>query len=165
MAPRIGPRFRGPWLLRVTAAVAACLVTASGCARAAMARKVDVGGYRLRLQCTGQGSPTVVMDSGLGDTLETWADVWPGVKAFTRVCVYDRAGLRKSESGPPPRTSQRISDELHGLLLIAQVPGPYVLVGHSFGGLNVRLFAAQHPEQVVGLVLVEATHEDYPERE
>ena len=105
------------------------------------------------------------MDSGLGDTLETWADVWPGVKEFTRVCVYDRAGLGKSDAGPTPRTSQRIADELHGLLSIARVPAPYVLVGHSFGGLNVRLFAAEHPEQTAGLVLVEATHEDYPRRE
>jgi pimeloyl-ACP methyl ester carboxylesterase len=97
--------------------------------------------------------------------METWADVWPGVKSFTRVCVYDRAGLGKSDPGPTPRTSQRIVDELQGLLKIARVPGPYVLVGHSFGGLNVRLYAAEHPAQVAGLVLVEATHEDYPRRE
>jgi pimeloyl-ACP methyl ester carboxylesterase len=146
-------------------AAAACLGATSGCAHAAQGHKVDIGGYRLRLHCAGQGSPVVVMDSGLGDTMETWADVWPDVKEFTRVCVYDRAGLGKSDEGPVPRTSQRIADELHGLLGMARVPAPYLLVGHSFGGLNVRLFAAEHPDQVAGLVLVEATHEDYPRRE
>ena len=150
-----------PWM----AALVACAALAQEGLHAAPGRKVDVGGYRLRLHCTGQGSPVVVMDSGLGDTMETWADVWPGVKSFTRVCVYDRAGLGKSDPGPTPRTSQRIVDELHGLLVIARVQGPYVLVGHSFGGLNVRLYAADHPDQVAGLVLVEATHEDYPQRE
>lgn len=154
------------WIRLAAAAVAvACAITAGGGAQASAGRKVDVGGYRLRLHCTGQGSPVVVMDSGLGDTLETWADVWPGVKVFTRVCVYDRAGLGKSDAGPTPRTSQRIVDELHGLLVNARVPGPYVLVGHSFGGLNVRLFASEHPDLTAGLVLVEATHEDYPSRE
>jgi pimeloyl-ACP methyl ester carboxylesterase len=167
-AHRKGERFHGrPWPRLAVAAVlaAVCVVAASGCVHAAPGRKVDIGGYRLRLYCTGQGSPVVVMDSGLGDTMETWADVWPGVKAFTRICVYDRAGLGKSDAGPTPRTSQRIVDELHGLLVVARVPEPYVLVGHSFGGLNVRLFASEHPAQVAGLVLVEATHEDYPKRE
>lgn len=155
---------RIPWP-RLAAAVVGCFLTASGCAHAALGRKVDVGGFRLRLQCAGTGSPTVVMDSGLGDTIETWAEVWPGVKEFTRVCVYDRAGLGRSDRGPVPRTSQRIADELRALLVISQVPGPYILVGHSFGGLNMRLYAAQHPDQIAGLVLVEATHEDYPDRE
>lgn len=105
------------------------------------------------------------MDSGLGDTLETWSEVWPEVGKFTRVCVYDRAGLGRSEAGPAPRTSQRIVHELHILLERARVEPPYILTGHSFGGLNVRLYASEHPHQVCGIVLVDATHEDYPLRE
>jgi pimeloyl-ACP methyl ester carboxylesterase len=124
--------------------------------------RVDVGGYRLNLRCQGTGAPVVVLDSGAGDTLASWDWVVPDLKKLTRVCAYDRAGLGKSDAGPRPRTSDRIVGELHELLTRARVPPPYVLVGHSFGGLNVRLFAARHPDQVSGVVLVDATPEDYP---
>jgi len=144
--------------------IGAAALSVSGSLLAA-SHRVDVGGHRLNLRCTGQGSPVVVMDSGAGDTLQTWDWVAPDVKAFTRVCVYDRAGLGKSDRGPAPRTSGRIAAELHELLRRAKVPPPYVLVGHSFGGLNMRLFAARNPSEVAGLVLVDATPEDYPDVE
>jgi len=129
------------------------------------ARRVDVGGFKLNLRCVGEGSPVVLLDSGAGDTSETWDWVVPGVRRFTRVCVYDRAGLGRSDPGPFPRTSDRIADELALLLERAHVPGPYVLAGHSFGGLNLRLYASRHPRDVAGLVLVDATPEDFPARE
>jgi pimeloyl-ACP methyl ester carboxylesterase len=141
------------------AAVIACLVSPG---RPAQARRFDVGGFRLNLRCDGEGSPAVILDAGAGDTLETWEWVTPGVRKLTRVCAYDRAGLGKSDPGPKPRTSTRIVAELHDLLVRARVPPPYVLVGHSFGGLNVRLFASKFPNEVSGLVLVDATPEDYP---
>ncbi|HEX4825144.1 MAG TPA: alpha/beta hydrolase [Candidatus Polarisedimenticolaceae bacterium] len=132
---------------------------------AAGSRRVDVGGFKLNLHCVGNGSPVVVLDAGAGDSSDTWDWVVPDVRRFTRVCTYDRAGLGKSDAGPFPRTSDRIADELERLLVGAQVSGPYVLVGHSFGGLNMRLFASRHPESVAGLVLVDATPEDFPAKE
>jgi pimeloyl-ACP methyl ester carboxylesterase len=102
------------------------------------------------------------MDAGVGDSLEVWSDLRSLVASFARVCVYDRAGLGRSDPGPLPRTSSAIVEDLERLLALSGEPAPYVLVGHSFGGLNVRLFASRHPEQVAGLVLVDATHEDYP---
>lgn len=145
---------------RAAAALITWLVVAGVPAQAA--RRFDVGGFRLNLRCEGEGSPTVVLDAGAGDTLATWEWVTPGVRKLTRVCTYDRAGLGKSDPGPKPRTSARIVAELHDLLSRAHVPPPYVLVGHSFGGLNVRLFASKFPNEVSGLVLVDATPEDYP---
>jgi pimeloyl-ACP methyl ester carboxylesterase len=160
------PSFRlaHPMRAAVFAAVLTWLVAPAVPAHAA-AHKIDVGGFRLNLRCDGEGSPAVVLDAGAGDTLATWEWVTPGVRKLTRVCAYDRAGLGKSEPGPKPRTSARIVAELRELLLRARVPPPYVLVGHSFGGLNVRLFASKYPGQVAGLVLVDATPEDYPEIE
>ncbi|MFL5732129.1 MAG: alpha/beta fold hydrolase, partial [Chloroflexia bacterium] len=101
---------------------------------------VDVAGYKLYYNCVGQGSPTVVMDAGLGVTSATWDAVQPEVAKFTRACVYDRANLGKSERGPAPRTATQISRELHALLSNARVAGPYVVVGHSQGGLNMLMF-------------------------
>lgn len=128
-------------------------------------RRVDVGDRKLRVSCAGVGGPTVVFEAGLGETLETWKRVLPPVARFTRACAYDRAGLGRSDPGPLPRTASRIVEDLRSLLARAHVPPPYVLVGHSFGGLCVRLYASRWPQEVAGLVLVEATHEDYPARE
>src|SRR6185437_1161890 len=102
---------------------------------------VDVGGYKLHINCTGTGNPTVILDAGLGGTSLDWSKIQPAVTHFTRVCSYDRAGYGWSESGPGLRTSQQIVKELHLLLAHAQINGPYVLVGHSAGGLNMRLYA------------------------
>jgi pimeloyl-ACP methyl ester carboxylesterase len=120
---------------------------------------VDVGGYRLHLACQGEGSPTVVMEAAIGETGLLWSLVQPAVARSLRTCVYDRAGLGWSDPSPKPRTAAAMVKELHRLLAAAGVPGPYVLVGHSFGGLLVRLYAARYPKEVAGLVLVDSAHE------
>lgn len=135
------------------------------CAAPKLDLKLDVGGHRLRCHLDGRGSPVVVFDSGMGDTLEVWDSVRPAVARFTAVVVYDRAGIGRSDPGPAPRTSRRIARELHALLSEAGVEPPYVLVGHSFGALNVLAYAAEYSEEVAGLVLVEPTPPDYPGRE
>ena len=124
---------------------------------------IDVGGHRLHIWCTGSGTPAVVLDTGLGGTAFDWGHVQPDVARFTRVCSYDRAGMGYSDSGPHPRTSQQIVNEL-ATLLDQSVDGPVVLVGASIGGWNVRLFASEHTERTAGLVLVDARHEDQSER-
>src|SRR5438128_1583150 len=131
-------------------------------------RLIDVGGYRLHINCTGRtsvGHPTVILDSQLGGNSLDWSNVQPGVATFTRVCSYDRAGYGWSDSGPKPRTSERIVSELHTLLVKAGIPGPYVLVGHSYGGFNVRLYAYTYPQEVAGIILVDASHEDAAQQE
>jgi pimeloyl-ACP methyl ester carboxylesterase len=129
---------------------------------------IDVGGYRLHINCSGRpisGSPTVVMDAGGYDSSETWSKVQPEIAKFARVCVYDRAGLGKSERRPNPSyPSQEVIKDLHTLLVKAKIPSPFVLVGHSFGGMNVRLYASQHSEEIVGMVLVDSVHEDEMDR-
>jgi pimeloyl-ACP methyl ester carboxylesterase len=120
---------------------------------------VDVGGYRLHLACQGEGSPTVVMEAAIGETGLLWSLVQPTVAQHSRACVYDRAGLGWSDASPKSRTALVMVEELRRLLANAEVPGPYVLVGHSFGGLLVRLYAARYPQEVAGLVLVDSAHE------
>lgn len=121
---------------------------------------VDVGGYRLHLYCVGEGTPTVVLDAGLGGGVPDWSTVQPEVSKFTRVCAYDRAGMSWSDSGVRPRTSRQVVAEMHALLGKADVRPPYVLVGHSIAGLHVQLYAGQYPDEVAGLVLVDSSHED-----
>jgi pimeloyl-ACP methyl ester carboxylesterase len=111
---------------------------------------------RLSLYCLGTGSPAVVFDSGFEDWAPVWTLVQPAVSKWTRACSYDRAGAGFSDAGSMPRTSARIADELHGALHNAGVTGPYILVGHAFGGDNVRTFAQRYLKDVAGLVLVEA---------
>lgn len=123
-------------------------------------RLIDVGGYSLLLNCTGVGSPTVILESGLGDLSVEWSTVQPEIAKFSRVCSYDRAGYGSSDPGPMPRTSAQIAAELHTLLKNAGEAPPYVLVGHSFGGYTVRVFNGRYPDQVAGVVLVDATQED-----
>lgn len=120
---------------------------------------IDVGGRRMHLRCEGTGSPTVLLESGLGDGWLVWGWVQPRIAARTRVCSYDRAGYGFSDRGVPPRTSDRIAEDLGRLLNASGVLAPYVLVGWSAGGLHVRAFQAKNPDKVVGLVLVEAAHE------
>jgi pimeloyl-ACP methyl ester carboxylesterase len=117
---------------------------------------VDVGGYRLHINCTGTGSPTVVIDAGLGDWSTMWGFVQPGVAKTTRVCTYDRAGMGWSEAGPLPRDAQHLANELHTLLHNANIPGPYVMVGHSMGGLPIRVFVHDYSSEVAGVVLIES---------
>jgi pimeloyl-ACP methyl ester carboxylesterase len=125
---------------------------------------IDVGGYKMHIDCTGQGSPTVVLDSGLGDSYISWRKVQPQIAKFTRVCSYDRAGLGYSESSSQPRTSKVMAEELHALLNAAGIAPPYVLVGHSMAGYNVRLYASQYRNEVAGMVLVDSSHPEQGKR-
>ena len=130
---------------------------------------VDAGGFRLNLNCTGEthdasggdrGTPTVILESGLGVPGIGWSLVQPEVAKLTRVCSYDRAGYGWSDPGPSPRTADEITRELHTALQNAHVAPPYLLVGHSFGGMLVRVYTARYPTEVAGVVLVDASHEE-----
>jgi hypothetical protein len=118
---------------------------------------VDVGGHRLHLNCTGSGSPTVVVEPGAGATSSDLAWITPAVARDTRICVYDRAGRGWSDATDDPQDAAHIAADLHTLLDRAHVPGPYVLAGHSFGGFYVLSFAAQFPDEVAGMVLLDST--------
>jgi pimeloyl-ACP methyl ester carboxylesterase len=120
-------------------------------------RLVDVGPYRLHLVCTGSGSPTVILEPGAGGSAASMGLIAPAVARESRVCVYDRAGRGWSDPAASPPDGGQVARDLHDLLARARVPGPYVLAGHSFGGLYVRSFAADDPEEVAGLVLVDST--------
>lgn len=119
-------------------------------------RMLDVGGRRLHVYETGQGSPTVVLEAGIAATSLSWRPVQNEIAKFARVASYDRSGLGWSDAASTPLTLRRLVDDLHALLQIAQLPPPYILVGHSFGGLIVRAFARRNPAEVAGLVLVDA---------
>jgi pimeloyl-ACP methyl ester carboxylesterase len=124
---------------------------------------VDVGGYRMHLYCIGEGSPTVVLEAGSGNKgVIAWSLVQKQMAATTRVCSYDRAGMGWSEPDPAdqPRYSPEVAETLHTLLHNAGIEAPYVLVGHSAGGFHVRNFAYQFPEEVAGMVLLDATSDD-----
>lgn len=125
---------------------------------------VDVGGHRLHLYCEGEGSPTIILEAGGGNPSLAWFKVQPAVAHFSRVCSYDRAGLGWSDPSPNPPTAKTISEELHTLLRNAGVKGPFVLVGHSLGGMYVRMYAAQYPEDVAAMVLVDSSHPDQDDR-
>ncbi len=129
---------------------------------------VDVGGRRLHVICVGVGSPTVIMEAGLNSSSRTWRVVQPAVAQVTRACTYDRAGIGTSDPDPRTkaarRTSRTIVGDLEALLGAAAITGPYVMVGHSLGGAHVRLFATRHPRDVVGMVLVDSSHEDQAAR-
>jgi pimeloyl-ACP methyl ester carboxylesterase len=118
---------------------------------------IDVGGHRLHLYCTGSGSPTVVLEPGHGGSSSDFGWITPAVARETRVCVYDRAGRGWSDAANSPQDGAHIAADLHTLLERAHVPGPYVLAGHSFGGLYIQSFAAQFPDQVAGMVLLDST--------
>ena len=130
------------------------------------ARLVDAGGHRLFLTCAGDGAATVVLESGHATPPSSvvWRGVTADLEGMSRVCHYDRAGYFKSETGPEPRTARRLARELHQLLTNAGETPPFVLVGHSFGGVSVRAFASEYPDEVAGLVLVESVHEDMKSR-
>ena len=127
-------------------------------------KRFDVGSYKMQIACTGAGSPAVILDSGMGDSYVSWSKVQPEIAKFTRVCSYDRAGLGYSDSGPRPRTSRAIAEELHSLLAAAGIAPPYVLVGHSMGGYDVRLYTSLYRNEVAGMVLVDSSHPDQERR-
>lgn len=166
---RLHLRGRGRWLVYpliatlLVFALGGSIVTVSGAtgpgASSTSGRLVDVGGRRLYIECTGSGGPTVVLQSGLGESSSYWARIAPAIAASTTVCVYDRAGHgRSDEAGPQDGIA--LATDLHTLLERAGVPGPYVLVGHSSGGPYVRVFAARYPDQVAGMVLLDAQPAD-----
>lgn len=128
--------------------------------------RIDVGGYRLCLYRTGQGTPAAIFDTGLGVTSLLWARVLPLVGEFTTACAVDRAGYGGSDPGPAhlPRTSAQIVAELRLLLQKAGLAPPYVLVGHSFGAINMTWYALHYPDEVVGLVLVDPSHPEMFQR-
>jgi pimeloyl-ACP methyl ester carboxylesterase len=118
---------------------------------------IDVGGHSLHLRCNGSGSPTVILQPGAGEMSSGLAWIEPAVAGATRVCVYDRAGRGWSEAADAPQDAAGIATDLHTLLERGDVPGPYLLAGHSFGGLYVLTFAALYPDEVAGMVLVDST--------
>lgn len=144
-----------------------CAITLSACfvfaATASepkpLGKLVDLGGHRLHVNCTGKGTPTVVVENGLGDFSTDWILVQSRVSRFTRFCTYDRAGYAWSGPGPKPRTFSQLNLELRDALSKLGEPGPFVLVGHSYGGPVVRNFATTYPHEVAGMVLVDAAHE------
>ncbi len=118
---------------------------------------IDVGGHSLHLSCTGSGAPTVVLEAGGGEMSANMGWIAPAVARTTRVCVYDRAGRGWSQPADTPQDGHQIATDLHTLLRNANIPGPYVLAGHSFGGLYVLAYAASYPDEVAGMVLVDST--------
>lgn len=138
------------------------LASAASQVPAAPGRMVEVGpGQRMHLYCTGSGSPAVILEAGAGAFSFVWALVQPAVSAVSRVCSYDRAGFAWSDPGALPRSTDQLSLELRTVLARAGERPPYVLVGHSFGGQLVRGYTDRYPDDVVGLVLVDAPHEDH----
>lgn len=122
---------------------------------------IDVGGYSLYLNCTGSGSPTVILESGLSGDFTSWNTTQPEISKITRVCSYDRAGLSYSNPGPLPRDAKLTTSDLHTLLSKGNIAPPYILVGHSFGGLLIRKYYSEYPDEVVGMVFIESLHEDW----
>jgi pimeloyl-ACP methyl ester carboxylesterase len=136
-------------------------------------RSVNIGERSLRYKCAGRGTPVVIIEPGAGTSLETvfswnfsfgWQPIFSRIAGVTRICVYDRAGLGRSDPVPGPRNSLQIARDLHALLRKAGIRPPYILAGQSFGGMNARMFASMYPQLVAGLVLVDSSHPDqYPE--
>jgi len=116
-----------------------------------------VGGRQMRIDCSGSGSPTIVLDAGLGNDGLIWGGVQPVLARTTRVCSYDRAGFGWSDALPAPRDADHIAAELHGLLVAANVTGPVVLMGHSIAGIYIRDYATRYPENVSGLIFVDGS--------
>jgi pimeloyl-ACP methyl ester carboxylesterase len=155
-----------PWLiypvcvLTALVAVAGAVETVRGATAStpsAAGQTYDVGGHRLYLECTGTGSPTVLLANGYGEHTPSWAWIAPQVARDTRVCAYDRAGTGRSEPAAGPQDGVAVAADLHALLAKANVPGPYVLVGHSTGGSYNLVYAARYPSEVAGMVLLDSS--------
>ena len=154
-------------LMLIIMLLALVTLTAGAVAKANLAKQypppgqlVDVGGYKMHINCIGQGRPTVILAAGSLEYSLFWALVQPEVARFTRICSYDRAGYGWSEPSPYPRTATTMVEELHMLLVNAKVEGPYVLIGHSLGGMLMRVYSYNYLDEVVGLILVDSLHEE-----
>jgi pimeloyl-ACP methyl ester carboxylesterase len=126
--------------------------------------KIDIGGRGLYYMCTGTGLPTVIVETGLGISGigdSSWWRVTPEIAETNRICFYDRAGLGLSDPAPTPRTSREVAEDLHLLLTNAHIGPPYLLVGHSIGGLHAATYASRFPDEVAGLILVDGTLPGY----
>jgi pimeloyl-ACP methyl ester carboxylesterase len=119
-----------------------------------------VNGHRLFGLLCGEGETTVILDAGLGGTTEDWSMIQPEVAKFSKVITYDRAGLGHSDKASVPRTCEDIISDLRNLLIAANLPSPYILVAHSWSGINARWYADQYPEEIAGLILIDAVHEN-----
>lgn len=162
------------WIWRIVIAIVAliAIIVLAGCAYQSIAESneartypppgnlIDVGGHKLHLYCVGNGTPTVILDAAFPAQVSNWVWVQSQIAKTTRVCAYDRAGHGWSDLGPEPRDAQQQARELKTLLEKANERGPFVLVGHSLGGLYVREFADMFPDQVAGMVLIEGSHPD-----
>ncbi|HSL46131.1 MAG TPA: alpha/beta hydrolase [Anaerolineales bacterium] len=154
------------WILGLPAALLIVFLALGALAKARLRKRfppigqmVDIGGYRLHMHVEGEGSPTVVLDAGAGGIGLGWELVRPAIAKVTRVVVYDRAGLGWSDPSPRPRKADVMAEELHTMLVNANLTGPYILAGHSLGGPVARQFATKYPEEVAGLVMVDSAHE------
>ena len=128
---------------------------ASSITTAQVENSVDVGGHRLFYQLHGRGAPTVVIDVGVGESFQSWLPIVSDLSQSASVLVYNRAGYGRSEMGPLPRNAKSEAADLKALLQKANLNGPYILVGHSLGGLNMQVFASAYPENIRGLVLLD----------
>jgi len=153
-------RGKGAWSRRLVAAV---LLSAPCVAAAQAHRLVDIGPYPLDVVRAGTGSPAVILEAGLGDSLSDWTTVWPAVAKLTTVVAYSRISAGRT-GGPPDYSAKRAVTDLHALLASLQIAPPYVLVGRSYGGLLVRLYTSVYPAEVAGLVIVDGTHEQQVQR-
>jgi pimeloyl-ACP methyl ester carboxylesterase len=159
------------WTFGVLAAMMIVFLALGALARARLKKQfpptgqmVDINGYRLHMYVEGRGSPTVVLDAGAGGIGLGWELVRPAIAKVTRVVTYDRAGLGWSDPSPRPRRADVMAEELHTLLVNANITGPYLLVGHSLGGPVTRQFAANYPCEIAGLVMVDSAHEQQMKR-
>jgi pimeloyl-ACP methyl ester carboxylesterase len=118
-----------------------------------------IAGKKLNFYCIGSGKPAVIMDAGLGDWSPSWTTIHDAVARLTQVCTFDRAGYGFSDASPVTRTSSATTNELYSALMSSPIKAPYILVGHSYGGMNARLFADRHLADVAGLVLVDSVSE------
>lgn len=145
---------RSPW----PALLLTCTALLGGCASLPGASTVEVDGRRVEAIVARHPGPTVVFEHGLGGTLDGWADVWPAVAKDSAALAYNRAGYGRSDAAPQPRSGEQVVAELRALLKAQRMTPPYVLVGHSLGGLYMQLYARQFPEEVRALILVDSTH-------
>jgi pimeloyl-ACP methyl ester carboxylesterase len=144
--------------------IAAFVLFFAATAAAQSPQLIDVGGYRLDVLRAGSGTPAVILVGGLGNGLDTWNQVTPSVAQFSTVIAYSRGGLGRSEPGPSKHMVRDAAVELHALLAKQQLKPPFILVGASYGGIIVRLYTSMYPDEVAGVVFVDASHEEQVKR-